>query len=331
MISGKTLIIGSSGTIGTKLSKRLSVLIGNKNVINTYHKNNKNTNSEYIDITNIDTIFEIFKKNKDISDVWNLAAPLSIDAENNPEVSYKTTVCGMDNLLTVMTDFNTEKLCFSDSIGSFGSSAPKNNVKTSWLVGNPYQDPGSEYGKQKKLCRKIMNDCEHIDTRFAVIPGVLHSDSSWSNGTTEYALEAIDAYINNVQYVCPIEKSTKLPMIWIDDLIDGLISLQLQDKILLKEPENGYAFSGFSFTPEELYNLLMPTQEWVYKENSRNEFANMWPNSLSEKPCIRDLKWEASTTFEKTIQKILVSRTSRLHLQEYKQSYLDNRNHPAKN
>ena len=29
------------------------------------------------------------------------------------------------------------------------------------------------------------------DPRFAVLPGVLHSNSIWGNGTTEYALDAL--------------------------------------------------------------------------------------------------------------------------------------------
>jgi threonine 3-dehydrogenase len=29
------------------------------------------------------------------------------------------------------------------------------------------------------------------DPRFAVLPGVLHSEAVWGNGTTEYALDAL--------------------------------------------------------------------------------------------------------------------------------------------
>jgi threonine 3-dehydrogenase len=39
------------------------------------------------------------------------------------------------------------KICFSDSIGSYGLKAPREGATADWLVENPTQDPGSDYGK----------------------------------------------------------------------------------------------------------------------------------------------------------------------------------------
>ena len=60
------------------------------------------------------------------------------------------------------------------------------------------------------------------DPRFAVLPGVLHSEPIWGNGTTEYALDALLAASKGVPFVCPVDPDVKLPMIFVDDLMRGL-------------------------------------------------------------------------------------------------------------
>ena len=46
---------------------------------------------------------------------------------------------GMNNVLTVMGEMGTRKICFTDSIGSFGASAPRENCSARWLLDNPTQ------------------------------------------------------------------------------------------------------------------------------------------------------------------------------------------------
>merc|ERR1712048_678469 len=100
------------------------------------------------------------------------------------------------------------KLMFTDSIGSFGGDSPRDEVLASWLVANPTQDPGSDYGKQKRACRELMKkyaDEHEIDTRWAVLPGVLHTNADWGNGTTEYALDCIKHCVKETsKYPSPI-------------------------------------------------------------------------------------------------------------------------------
>ena len=119
--------------------------------------------------------------------VWNLAAPLSVETEADPAAADDTVVRGMERILTAMDAANlpaSVKLLFSDSIGSFGSSAPRELAPASWLVAHPEQDPGSAYGRQKRACRDLMAASKY-DSRWAVIPGVLHDDPTWGDGTTE--------------------------------------------------------------------------------------------------------------------------------------------------
>ena len=65
------------------------------------------------------------------------------------------------------------------------------------------------------------------DTRWAVIPGVLHGDESWGGGTTEYALEALQAASKGEAFACPVSPDVTLPMIFVDDLMRWLLALQV--------------------------------------------------------------------------------------------------------
>ncbi|CAJ1436311.1 unnamed protein product [Effrenium voratum] len=141
----------------------------------------------------------------------------------------------MRNVLWAMYEARVKKILFTDSIGSFGSLAPRENCTARWLTEHPLQDPGSDYGRQKRGVRRLLKEfwMSGGDPRWAVLPGVLHSEAAWGNGTTEYALEALlfaakrlSAPSSQEKFACPIQPDVRLPMIFVDDLTRGLLSLQ---------------------------------------------------------------------------------------------------------
>merc|ERR1719382_1109689 len=71
------------------------------------------------------------------------------------------------------------------------------NRDARWLTENPVQDPVSDYGRQKRGVRRLLKEfwLNGGDPRWAVLPGVLHSEATWGKGTTEYALEALLAAV----------------------------------------------------------------------------------------------------------------------------------------
>ena len=209
-------------------------------------------------------------------------------------------------------------MVFTDSIGSFGASAPRENCTARWLTENPKQDPESDYGLQKRACRELMADftkSEGGDTRWAVVPGVLHSDATWGDGTTEYALEALAAAVDGNSYPCPVGADVILPMIYADDLIRGLMALEAAPSEDLKEPEQGYAIAGFSFTPKQLFEEIhqhgmdLPTTEKL--NPNMNKFAQLWPDSLSPVEAKRDFGYTSRMGLAHTISRILRAHTAR--------------------
>jgi hypothetical protein len=178
---------------------------------------------------------------------------------------------------------------------------------------------------------------------------VLHDQAEWGGGTTEYALELIKAFHQAhvdqappVTWHCPVRAASVLPMIHSDDLIAGLVALTDAARDALHEPENGYAFAGFSFAARDLVHVLqrrlqlergdsgsaaaLPQDEAdsvignlrvVYPpaaaDGAALRFADMWPDSISGAAALRDLAWapEHAASLDAVARRILDAHASR--------------------
>jgi nucleoside-diphosphate-sugar epimerase len=274
-----------------------------------------------VDVCDTDSLRGIFKRHPDITTVWNLAAPLSIETELDPARAHAITVGGMQNILTAMTEHGVKKILFTDSIGSFGAESPRVNCTARWLCENPRQDPGSDYGLQKREIRNLMAKfaAEHGgDTRFAVLPGILHSEAIWGMGTTEYALEAMRAAAKGSMYSCPLDIDVTMPMLFVDDLLRGLMALQDAEAEDLKEPQAGYAIPGLSFSAEELFAEIRRKHYPDFRheidiDTNVNKFAKLWPASLSTHESLRDLGYAPQVSLEAMVDNVITAHHARNH------------------
>lgn len=318
------LIIGAAGAVGKRLVRALAnrgeriVAVDRAPELPADVKRQVVHAEPNVDVRDFQAVKRVFKRHRFVHTVWNLAAPLSVETAINPQVAEQITINGMRNVLWGMYEARVKKVMFTDSIGSFGETAPRQECTASWLVGNPLQDPGSDYGRQKRGVRRLLKEfwLNGGDPRFAVLPGVLHSESAWGGGTTEYALEALLAAAKQESFVCPIDPNVRLPMIYVDDLMRGLLALQDADESHLKEPERGYAIPGLSFTANELFDEIryhVPSFSHTMELNEHmNTFANLWPDTLSTKEAMRDLAYEARVDLRDLVFKILIAHKERL-------------------
>mmetsp|Transcript_12198 Transcript_12198/g.28995 ORF Transcript_12198/g.28995 Transcript_12198/m.28995 type:complete len:356 (+) Transcript_12198:54-1121(+) len=330
------LIIGAAGAVGSQLTRSIlrrrgpgSVIAADRRlakghrspmppdiadlVVNGYGHEGKG-----IDIRDEASIDAVLKEHKStVEVVWNLAAPLSVETAMDPAVAHDITVGGMERLCRACDTHGVPRICFTDSIGSFGASAPRQGATARWLTENLDQDPGSDYGVQKRGCRKVLREWGG-DSRWAVLPGVLHADSTWGKGTTEYALDAMLCAAEGREFVCPVPEDVQLPMIYRDDLIRGLVGLMDAEREELEEPESGYALAGFSFSAAELFKLiatLEPTFSWVPSGDDTGpaaRFARLWPDSISGVEAKRDLGFSPRVSLEAAVTKIMREHRRRL-------------------
>ena len=321
----KVLVVGASGAIGRVLVAYL--LRGGVKVVACLHRNPLKLPEDLagtpllseefgIDVLRMDTLERAFSAHAEtaagssggIAAVWMLAAPLSVESAHDPKRAEDIVVGGMDRILYLMTKYGVPRVLFSDSIGSYGAAAPRTGCTARWLTEHPWQDPGSDYGRQKRACRNLMRVWEQSrpdarEARWAVIPGVLHTDSTWGDGTTEYALAAVRAAARGETFACPVPLDVRLPMCMRDDVVEALFRLTMAARGSLQEPEGGYAVAGISFSARELFTSIRrtvaPEFKWTVmtKEDERASpaatFARLWPDSLCPVAARRDLEFVA--------------------------------------
>lgn len=319
-----TLVIGAAGAIGKRLVGALSargerVIAADKvAVMPDVVKSQAMTSVTGVDVRDFQSVRRLFQRHRYVERVWNLAAPLSVETALDPIVAERVTVNGMRNILWAMYENRVKRICFTDSIGSFGATAPRKGCAARWLVEHPHEDPGSDYGRQKRACRRLLKEFWSFggDPRFAVLPGVLHSEAHWGHGTTEYALSALLAAAKREPFVCPVDLDVVMPMIFVDDLMRGLLSLQDADERVLREPERGYCVPGLSFSARELFHEIRkhePTFEVTIQLNENmNKFAHTWPDTLSIKEPRADLEYTPQVSLEEMVWKVLWAHKKRL-------------------
>jgi nucleoside-diphosphate-sugar epimerase len=323
-----TLIIGAAGAVGKRLCGALAAR-GTRVIASDRMEHlpgslqralgESSTTVGGVDVRDTEALKRLFIDHADErTTVWNLAAPLSVETAMDPAVAEAVTIGGMANVLEAMKEVGARRICFTDSIGSFGAEAPRRGATARWLTENPSQDPGSDYGRQKRGCRELMAEFAAStggDPRFAVLPGVLHSEPVWGNGTTEYALDALLAASKDQPYACPVDPDVTLPMVVVDDLMRGLIALQEADEELLVEPEHGYCMPGLSFSPNELFAEIRkhkPNFEVSVELNEdMNKFSQLWPDELATAEPLRDLGYAPQFGLPEMVEEVLAAHTER--------------------
>ena len=101
------LVIGSTGQIGSELTRKLRSIYGNANVVAGYIKGAEPKGElaeagpmAECDVTNPQMIADVVKK-YNIDTIYNLAALLSVVAESKPRLAWKIGIDGLWNILEV--------------------------------------------------------------------------------------------------------------------------------------------------------------------------------------------------------------------------------------
>ena len=330
----KVVIIGAAGAVGKRLARALNkagmhvIASDRMDHMPSSIKNHASVCVGGVDVRDEASVTKLFTDHCDADTaVWNLASPLSVETAMSPEVAEAVTIGGMKNTIAGMRAVGARRICFTDSIGSFGASSPRTNCSARWLIDNPDQDPGSDYGRQKRAVRDLIHEFETThngDPRVAVLPGVLHSNSVWGNGTTEYALDALLAAPHQATrlglptgeaYVCPVDPDVRVPMVFVDDLMRGLVALQEADEAQLTEPQRGYCVPGLSFSPHELFAEIRKHHPGfgfrVELDANMNKFAQLWPDELATDEPLRDLGYAPEVGLADMVANVLAAHEQR--------------------
>lgn len=292
------LVIGSTGQIGSELTRELRKRYGNDSIVAGYIKGaepkgelKESGPSAEADVTNPEMIADVVKK-YNIDTIYNLAALLSVVAEKKPQLAWKIGIDGLWNILEVARENNCAVFTPS-SIGSFGLSTPHTQTPQDTV-----QRPGTIYGVSK-VTTELLSDYYFkkygVDTRSVRFPGLISYVTPPGGGTTDYAVDIYYAAVRDEKFVCPIKKGTLMDMMYMPDGLHAAISLMEADPTRLVH-RNGFNIASMSFDPEEIFNAIKrykPDFEMEYDVDPLKQgIADSWPDSLDDSCARAEWDWK---------------------------------------
>lgn len=292
------LVIGSTGQIGSELTRELRKRYGNDSIVAGYIKGaepkgelKESGPSAEADVTNPEMIADIVKK-YNIDTIYNLAALLSVVAEKKPQLAWKIGIDGLWNILEVARENNCAVFTPS-SIGSFGLSTPHTQTPQDTV-----QRPGTIYGVSK-VTTELLSDYYFkkygVDTRSVRFPGLISYVTPPGGGTTDYAVDIYYAAVRGEKFVCPIKKGTLMDMMYMPDGLHAAISLMEANPTRLVH-RNGFNIASMSFDPEEIFNAIKrykPDFEMEYDVDPLKQgIADSWPDSLDDSCARAEWDWK---------------------------------------
>ena len=282
----RILVIGCSGQIGSELTLALRKIYGNENVFATDIKQPPKDILESgpfntLDVMDYNNLLHFAVRFK-ITQVYNLAAVLSGNAEKIPQQAWEINMRALMNTLELARDSDAKKLFWPSSIAVFGPTTPRHNTPQLTVM-----EPNTVYGISK-LAGERWGEYYHrrygVDFRSLRYPGLISYKTEAGGGTTDYAVEIYYEAIRNNSYNCFLREDTALPMMFMDDAIKATIQLMEADPARLSL-RSSYNVGGMSFTPKEVVAAIrkhQPDFSVTFEPDFRQAIADSWPASIDD-------------------------------------------------
>ena len=291
----KILITGAGGQLGNEFARVLRDQLGKDSVICTNVVGSPKDvwmsegPAAYLDVTDRSDFMRVAMNNK-VTQIIHLAAMLSGVSELNPAGSIRVNMHGVENALEVASALKCP-IFIPSSIAAFGPTTPRTNTPDATI-----QRPTFLYGVGK-VYAELLGDwyarARNVDFRSLRYPGVISWRTAPGGGTTDWACDSyFQAVKSNPAYSCFVKPDTRMPMMYIDDIVTGTVKFLEADKARLTQ--RVYNVNGVSITPAEqaeAIRLVIPEYTQEYKPDFRQAIADSWPESLDDSKAREDWGW----------------------------------------
>jgi len=304
----KILVIGAGGQIGTELVYNLRQQFGAENVyaadlMEECPERLAGGPYKKMDILDKENVRAYMIK-ESFSDVYLLAALLSVTAEKNPAFGWKLNMEGLLTILDLAKENHIGKVFWPSSIAAFGPNTPRENTPQFTIM-----DPTTVYGISKlageRWCQYYF-DHFGVDVRSIRYPGLISYKSLPGGGTTDYAVDIFYHVKDHQEYTSFLSEDSALPMMYMDDAIRATIQL-MEAPLENIKIHSGYNLGGISFTPKELATAIAKRIPFKmnYAPDFRQAIADSWPKSIDDSKAQNDWGWKLEFDLDKMVDVML--------------------------
>lgn len=311
----KFLITGVKGQIGKGLLPKLIETYGVNNIVATDVSDKsdlgKDVNQQQLkyiklDVTDRESL-EYVVKNESITNVIHLAGILSALAERDPELAKKVNIDSVHYIFRLAIKYNLS-IFIPSTIGVFGPDTEKENVPIFGL-----RNPIGFYGVSKVLMENLGNyykNFYNIDFRSIRYVGVVSPHEYAYNGSTDYASEIFFKAKREQKFAICLSENRRLPMAYIDDVINGTLQLLDAPKENLKY--STYNMHACHFNPKECVEVVKkyyPNFQYEYKPDIRDQISKNWPYHYDDLASRSDWGWNPKYDSIEKIAEIMYNKT----------------------
>lgn len=266
------------------------------------------------DITNwVEVINAV--KDHNVKDIFHLAATLSAPSEANPWQAYRINVGGTFHVMEASRLFGVDKVVFSSSMGVYGATSDV--IITDATV----QEPSIMYGVTKvfdELLGRYYQRRFGIDFRGVRFPQLI-GPGVRSGGFGQYNPGMIQAAAFGEPYEVWVPEDTILPLLYIKDAIQSLVSLYEADASVIKTRVYNLGQITPSPTAKELADIVKryaPDAKITFKTDPRAvEVLKTVPKKIDGSNAEREWGWKIQYSAEETVKDFL--EKMRLHRDLY--------------
>ncbi len=244
-------------------------------------------------------VLEVVKQNK-IDGIFHTGALLSASAEERPITAYQVNAGGTFNVLEAAKLFNIERVIYLSTIATYGIGIPE-TVNEDTL-----QMPISMYGVTKVFSERL-GEYYHrkfnIDFRAVRFPSVI-GPGRGPGGASAYSTLIIQEPALGRPYQCFVDEEARIPLLYIKDAVDSLISLYEADEKKLKR--RVYNIAGFSPSAKEVADEVkkhLPEATIEFKPIPEMvEVVHSWPKYMDESKAHEEWGWSTKYFLMETVK-----------------------------
>lgn len=306
----RILVTGARGQLGSDLVGALRQQYGESTVItsgSTPLPKIEQPLHPYVelDVTHPQSLQSVIEQYQ-IGTIYHLAGILSAKGEQYPDRCWEVNVNGLRHVLEAARSYGLA-VFFPSSIAVFGPHTPKLDTPQVTV-----EDPSTLYGITKVAGELL---CQYYARRFGVdvrslrLPGVISYTTPPGGGTTDFAVEMFHAALQKGHYTCFVRPETRLPMMYMPDVIQAIVALMAADPAAITI-RSSYNITAVSFSAAELVAEIqhhLPHFTCDYQPDFRQTIADSWPSIIDDSRACADWGWHPTYDLAAIVEDMLLN------------------------